>query len=110
MKFSYLIFLISQFFVTQVIAGSHSKPLMLFGSGTKSCIELLKQYEETGANAQDDQWFLGYISGRIIETQRDLEVIDRLEIPIFELVIKSCSENPNLFVHEALNTVYEMLP
>jgi len=33
-----------------------------------------------------------------------------LEIPIFELVIKSCSENPNLFVHEALHKVYEMLP
>ena len=110
MKLRYLIFLISQFLVTQVIAGSHSKPLTLYGLGTKSCIDLLKDYEENGPTAQDEQWFLGYISGRIVETQRDLEVINRLEIPIFELVIKSCSENPNLFVYEAIHKVYEMLP
>ena len=81
-----------------------------FGSGEMSCIEFIEEHTEKGRNVVISDWIKGYFSGRIRETNRDLKIINDLSIPLYDLVLKSCIEEPTLTTRSAADRVYLAIP
>jgi hypothetical protein len=81
-----------------------------FGSGEMSCIEFIEEHTEKGNNVVINDWIKGYFSGRIAETQRDLKIVNDLNIPLYDLVLKSCIEEPTLNTRSAADRVYLAIP
>lgn len=82
----------------------------MFGEANTDCIDFLNRNKQEVTIASVDNWLKGYFSGRVRETQRDLEIIDHLNIPIYALLIKACEEDPNLKLHQAADNIYFMIP
>ena len=82
----------------------------MFGHSNTSCIEFLTEYESNPSNSAVSNWILGYFSGRIRETGRELKIVNELNIPLYDLLHKECSNNPNLTLREAADIVYTIIP
>jgi hypothetical protein len=99
------VFMIVILFVPNISVGQ-----TYFGSGEMSCIEFIEEHTEKGYNVIINDWINGYFSGRIAETQRDLTIVNDLNIPLYDLVLKSCIEEPTLDVRSATDRVYFAIP
>ena len=100
-----LIVILSSWLVT---LPAHSQTM--FGEANTGCIELLEEDKQSGKVNRIENWLQGYFSGRIRETQRNLIIIDDLNIPIYDLLIKACQKEPMLDLHNAADVVYFEIP
>ena len=66
--------------------------------------------DENGPDPSVNSWILGYFSGRIRETNRELQIINDLNIPLYDLLHKTCVNDPNLNLQEAADFVYLSIP
>jgi len=98
------------FMIVILFAPNMSVGQTYFGSGEMSCIEFIEEHTDKGYNVVINDWINGYFSGRITETQRDLKLVNDLNIPLYDLVLKSCIEEPTLNVRSATDRVYFAIP
>ena len=96
------------FFV--LVFATQSASQTLFGHANTSCIELLENHKVDGINTSVLNWIEGYFSGRIRETAREMQIVNELNIPIYDLLHKTCAKNPNLNLHQAADIVYVSIP
>lgn len=82
----------------------------MFGHSNTECIEFLQKHETNGVDPSVNSWILGYFSGRIRETNRELQIINELNIPLYDLLHKTCVQDPNLNLQEAADNVYLSIP
>lgn len=96
--------------LTFLICATPGASQTFFGHSNTECIEFLKYNETTGADTFVSNWIDGYFSGRIRETGRDLKIVNDLEIPLYDLLHKTCKTDPTLTLHEAADIVYVSIP
>ena len=82
----------------------------MFGFAEMHCTEMLTRHDSEGKISALEDWLEGYFSGRIRETQRNMAIVVDLNIPIYDLLHKTCSKNPTLSVQEATDLVYVTIP
>jgi len=82
----------------------------MFGEANTRCIDLLEENKQSGKVNSVENWLQGYFSGRIRETQRNLIIVNDLNIPIYDLLIKACQKEPMLDLHNAADVVYFEIP
>ena len=97
-------------FLFLIICANSGTTQTMFGHSNTACIEFIQADEKNGPDPSVNSWILGYFSGRIRETSRELQIINRLNIPLYDLVHKACVNNPNLYLHEAADAVYLSIP
>lgn len=99
----------STFFILLICASSGTSQTM-FGHSNTECIEFIQKDETIGPDPSVNSWILGYFSGRIRETNRELQIINELNIPLYDLLHKTCVSDPNLNLQEAADYVYLSIP
>jgi len=82
----------------------------LFGQSNTTCIDFLTRHDADGMQTSINDWLNGYFSGRVRETGRNLAIIDTLNVPLYDLLIKMCKNDPNLHLSEAADEVYVIIP
>ena len=82
----------------------------MFGHSNTECIDFLEEHKKSGTDLAISNWIFGYFSGRIRETGRDLQIVNNLNIPLYDLVSKTCKANPKLNLLEAADIVYVSIP
>ena len=82
----------------------------MFGYANSSCIEFLEEHKKRGEVVEVVNWINGYFSGRIRETGREMEIVNKLNIPLYDLLRKACINEPTLAVREAADIVYYSIP
>jgi len=96
--------------LTCLICATPGASQTFFGHSNTDCIEFLRYNESSGTDISVDNWIYGYFSGRIRETGRDLQIVNNLNIPLYDLVSKTCKANPKLNLLEAADIVYVSIP
>ena len=84
--------------------------LTMFGQANTTCIDFLSKHDTYGEKVAVRDWLNGYFSGRIRETNRDLAIVDNLKIPIYDLLNKTCADDPTLNLNTAADKVYAIIP
>ena len=97
-------------FLILILCATSGKSQTMFGHSNTGCIEFIQTDEENGPDPSVNSWILGYFSGRIRETSRELIIINKLNIPLYDLLKKTCISDPNLNLKEAADTVYALIP
>jgi hypothetical protein len=82
----------------------------MFGQSNTTCIDFLTRHDADGMQASVNDWLNGYFSGRIRETGRNLTIINTLNVPLYDLLLKMCEKDPNLHLNEAADAVYAIIP
>ena len=82
----------------------------LFGHSNTQCIKFLEIHRQNGINADVANWIHGYFSGRIRETGREMQIITELNIPLYDLLHKTCDNDPRLNLQQAADIVYVSIP
>ena len=82
----------------------------LFGQSNTTCIDFLTRHDADGMQTSVNDWLNGYFSGRIRETGRNLTIINTLNVPLYDLLLKTCENDPNLHLSEAADAVYVIIP
>ena len=82
----------------------------MFGFAEMDCTEMLTRHDRGGKISALEDWLEGYFSGRIRETQRNMAIVRDLNIPIYDLLHKTCTKNPVLNIQEASDLVYVTIP
>jgi len=82
----------------------------MFGQSNTTCIDFLTKHDADGMQTAVNDWLNGYFSGRIRETGRNLAIINTLNVPLYDLLLKMCETNPNLHLSEAADAVYVIIP
>jgi len=82
----------------------------MFGQSNTTCIDFLTKHDADGMQTAVNDWLNGYFSGRIRETGRNLTIINTLNVPLYDLLLKMCETNPNLHLSEAADAVYVIIP
>jgi len=82
----------------------------MFGHSNTECIDFLEEHKKSGTDLAISNWILGYFSGRIRETGRELQIINDLNIPLYDLLRKTCSGDPNMNLQQAADIVYVIIP
>ena len=96
------------FFV--LVFATQSASQTLFGHSNTKCIELLENHKVNGVNTSVLNWIEGYFSGRIRETGREMQIVNELNIPMYDLLHKTCAKNPKLNLQQAADIVYVSIP
>jgi len=96
------------FFV--LVFATQSASQTLFGHSNTKCIELLEDHKVNGINTSVLNWIDGYFSGRIRETGREMKIVNELNIPLYELLRKTCDNDPTLNLQQAADIVYVAIP
>jgi hypothetical protein len=97
-------------FLILILCATSGKSQTMFGHSNTGCIEFIQTGEENGPDPSVNSWILGYFSGRIRETNRELQIINELNIPLYDLLHKTCVNDPNLNLQEAADLVYLSIP
>lgn len=97
-------------FVILLICATPVTSQTMFGHANTGCIEFLQKDETAGPGPSVHSWILGYFSGRIRETNRELQIINELNIPVYDLLRKTCQSDPNLNLQKAADIVYLSIP
>jgi hypothetical protein len=97
-------------FLILIICATSGASQTMFGHSNTECIEFLQADETNGPDPSVNSWIFGYFSGRIRETNRELQVINTLNIPLYDLLKKTCVSDPNLNLKEAADAVYFSIP
>ena len=97
-------------FLILMLCATAGKSQTMFGHSNTACIEFIQAGEENGPDPAVNSWILGYFSGRIRETNRELKIINELNIPLYDLLHKTCVNDPNLNLQEAADLVYLSIP
>ena len=97
-------------FLILMLCATAGKSQTMFGHSNTECIEFIQAGEENGPDPAVNSWILGYFSGRIRETNRELKIINELNIPLYDLLHKTCVNDPNLNLQEAADLVYLSIP
>ena len=82
----------------------------MFGQSNNTCIDFLSRHDTFGEQLAVKDWLEGYFSGRVRETNRDLTIVNNLQLPIYYLLHKACSEDPNIPLNQAADKVYASIP
>ena len=82
----------------------------LFGQSNTTCIDFLTRHDADGMQTSINDWLNGYFSGRVRETGRNLTIINTLNVPLYDLLLKMCEKDPNLHLSEAADAVYVIIP
>lgn len=82
----------------------------MFGQSNTTCIDFLTKHDANGMQTSVNDWLNGYFSGRIRETGRNLTIINTLNVPLYDLLLKMCETDPNLHLSEAADAVYVIIP
>ena len=82
----------------------------MFGHADTTCIDFLSKHDKDGEQPAVRDWLEGYFSGRVRETNRDLTIVNNLQLPIYDLLHKVCSEDPNIPLNQAADKVYASIP
>ena len=96
--------------LTCLICATPGASQTFFGHSNTDCIEFLRYNESSGTDISVDNWIYGYFSGRIRETGRELQIINDLNIPLYDLLRKTCSGDPNMNLQQAADIVYVIIP
>ena len=96
------------FFV--LVFATQSASQTLFGHSNTKCIELLEDHKVNGVNTSVLNWIDGYFSGRIRETSREMQIVNELNIPMYDLLLNTCAKNPKLNLQHAADIVYVSIP
>ena len=96
------------FFV--LVFATQSASQTFFGHSNTKCIELLENHKVNGVNTSVLNWIEGYFSGRIRETGREMQIVNELNIPMYDLLHKTCAKNPKLNLQQAADIVYVSIP
>jgi hypothetical protein len=97
-------------FLILILCATSGKSQTMFGHSNTACIEFIQADEENGPEPAVNRTNLGYFSGRIRETNRELTIINELNIPLYDLLHKTCVNDPNLNLQEAADLVYLSIP
>lgn len=97
------------FLIISVCATSGASAPM-FGQANTDCIDFLSKHDALGDQVAVRDWLHGYFSGRVRETNRDLTIINDLNIPVYDLLHAACENNPNLNLSKAADQVYTLIP
>ena len=97
-------------FLILITCTTSSTSQTMFGHSNTGCIEFIQADDENGPDPSVNSWILGYFSGRIRETNRELQIINELNIPLYDLLHKTCVNDPNLNLQEAADFVYLSIP
>ena len=100
--------LFTLFFISVCATPSISQTM--FGQANTTCIDFLSKHDTYGEQLAVRDWIYGYFSGRIRETNRDLSIVNNLEIPIYDLLNKTCADDPTLMLNTAADKVYASIP
>ena len=100
---------LASFLLISVFATSGTSETM-FGQSNTSCIAFLSNHDEHGKQLPVRDWLDGYFSGRIRETGRELSIVSNLDIPLYELLLKACRNDPNLNLSQSADRVYTIIP
>jgi len=92
------------------LLASMSSGQTMFGFAEMSCTEMLTRHDSGGKLSELEDWLEGYFSGRIRETQRNMAIVEDLNIPIYDLLHKTCNKNPVLSIQGAADLVYVTIP
>jgi hypothetical protein len=97
------------FFIFFIVASAGVSQTM-FGHSNTGCIEFLELDKKNGTDPAIYNWIFGYFSGRIRETGRELQIINDLNIPLYDLLHKTCMGDPNINLQQAADIVYAAIP
>jgi len=104
-----MIYKVKVFLIISVCATSGAS-VPMFGQANTDCIDFLSKHDAFGDQVAVRDWLHGYFSGRVRETDRDLTIINDLNIPIYDLLHIACTNNPNLKLSKAADQVYTLIP
>ena len=100
---------LASFLLISVFATSGISETM-FGQSNTTCIDYLTKHDADGMQTSINDWLNGYFSGRVRETGRNLTIINTLNVPLYDLLLKMCENDPNLHLSEAADAVYVIIP
>lgn len=97
-------------FLIIAVCATSSASTPMFGQANTDCIDFLSKHDAFGDQVAVRDWLHGYFSGRVRETERDLTIINDLNIPVYDLLHIACTNNPNLKLSKAADQVYTLIP
>ena len=98
------------FCLTFLLITLHTNVQAMFGYSSMPCIELINKHEQDGYVDTISHWLDGYFSGRQKETGHNLSIVQELNIPIYDLLLKVCNQNPMLSLQQSADMVFEKIP